>query len=150
MEGAKGGSWTPVEPCFTDWGLAVSMEFPTETKNRSQSMGFTPGSRRGRSSWRKGLFLVWWEQRIMPPQKEPLPASPPPAQGEGGCYCLCIFFQIHIWFRFGQDGSGEPQSVAYCDEFFSCKNKAHPSDDCKESKQARKTLLWKISKIAKK
>lgn len=54
--------------------------------------------------------------------------SPPPAQGEGGYYCLYIFFQTHIRFRFGQDGAGEPQRVASCKGFCSRKNKEpHPS-----------------------
>lgn len=41
--------------------------------------------------------------------------SPPPAQGEGGCYCLYIFFQTDIRFRLDQDEAAEPQSVVGCD-----------------------------------
>ena len=51
------------------------MGFPPEPKNSSQSLGFTPGSRKGRPSWRGALFLVRDEgvkDQEMLPQKGPL------------------------------------------------------------------------------
>ena len=111
---------------------------PPETKNSSQSLGFTPGSRRGRPSWRGALFLVRDEgvkDQEMLPQKGPL--YPPFLSGEiaphhlprgKGVVTVCTFSFRHFRFRFGQDAAGEPQSVASCNGVCSCRDKRpHPS-----------------------
>lgn len=130
---------------------AVSARFPTETKNCSQSIYFSPGGRRGGlavgASLESGGSEGWGESQAEGALPSPIRGgcSPPPTQGEGGCHCLYIFFQTHIRFRFGQDGAGEPQSVAGCGGVCSCKNK----EPIQVIKEKEKNIMKKFQNIKK-
>lgn len=58
---------------------------------------------------------------------------PTTCSGEGGCYCLHVFFQAYIRFRLGQDGAGEPQSVTDCGEV--CYKNKEPIQIAKEKEK---------------